>query len=147
MDSIIKELEQYSQDFVEKPHPQFSNRPVCPFAKWARLKNKIDYFIHDLHDLNNIVSKIQSFSSERSHEIVWLVHPSRDFPQDDLEKLAESLAKIFPEFEFFTGHPDSEFEFNGEKTRREPYPNIIVQDKEFLTTARKLNNEKTQPKP
>ena len=40
---IVRELIQYIVDFVEQPHPKLGNLPVCPFARRARLENRIRF--------------------------------------------------------------------------------------------------------
>ena len=39
---IVKEIQAWMQSFVEKPNPKFGNMPPCPYARQARLQNKID---------------------------------------------------------------------------------------------------------
>ena len=45
---IVRELSQYIIDFVERPHPKLGNLPVCPFARKARLENRIQFEVLEL---------------------------------------------------------------------------------------------------
>jgi hypothetical protein len=37
---------EYMKEFLEKPHWLFPGLPVCPFARKARLENRILYKVH-----------------------------------------------------------------------------------------------------
>ena len=45
-DEIQLKLNQWLVDFVEKPNPLLNNWPPCPYARQARLSNKI-HFVFD----------------------------------------------------------------------------------------------------
>jgi hypothetical protein len=53
--SVVKWL----SEFVELPHPALHNFPVCPYAKRARLDNKIDFRI-GINPYNDLVSLAHS---------------------------------------------------------------------------------------
>jgi hypothetical protein len=119
--------------FVEQPHEAFSNLPVCPFAKKARTSGKIEYYVHSLVMSDAIESKIIEFVQQNHFETLWLIHPNCIISSDETDMITESLSEKYgPELQFFSGHPKSNFQFGGIYTRREPYPNIIVQKKNFL---------------
>src|SRR5262245_22896578 len=42
-DDIVAAMEQWSEEFIEQPHPIVGDLPVCPFAKAARLKKSIRF--------------------------------------------------------------------------------------------------------
>jgi hypothetical protein len=128
MEAIINEFIHYLRNFVEKPNKLFSNLPVCPFAKQARLDNRIKFCICDLNDIPK--DKIPLLSKE---SVLWFIHPEKDFDQLKLEEISVNLSKEFTTFDFFTGHPESQIFY-----RREPHPNILVQNVDFLNEKRAI---------
>lgn len=120
-------------NFVEKPNPAFSNLPVCPFAKQARKSGKIECFVHNLSVCKEIEDRIAAFVAQDHHETLWLIQPNQEISSVDTDKVSDALSEKYgPELMFFSGHPESEFQMGGIYTRREPYPNIIVQKTSVL---------------
>src|SRR4028119_2326886 len=70
---IIESTLRWMTEFVELPHPIFSDLPICPFAKKARLANQISF-------------KIERFSArtefDRDSAIIKSIH---EFYNSDFE--------------------------------------------------------------
>lgn len=139
---ILKEMTDHLINFVEKPHPAFANLPPCPFAKKARLQNKIKFIIFDFtNGLTEDLSKLLQL--DPNYEIIWVINPNKNMPVDALYKLIDDINAVNPVLEAFGGHPEDPYEMAGVKTRQEPYPNFVLQSKEILDKARwKLKHTK-----
>lgn len=139
---------EHLKNFVEKPHEVFSNLPVCPFAKKARTYGKIECFVHSLLLIQPIYERLEIFAAQDFYETLWLIHPDLTIDSEQTDIIADELSKKYgPQLQFFSGHPESNFQMHGVYTRREPYPNIIAQKtslldrKEFLLKATKYYNK------
>lgn len=142
---IIISMLNHLVHFVEKPHPAFANMPPCPFAKKARIENKIKFVVFDFSEgLTDKLKEIIQLFPDPNYEILWVINPNKKMPVEAVYKLIESLNDwLNPYMETFGGHPNDPYESKGVKTRREPYPNFVVQVKEELNKARsKLKNTK-----
>ena len=139
MEHIVKEMTQYIEDFVIKPHPVFNNMSVCPFAKKALLKNKIQFEIYDFNDglKDSFLSIIRNFIDQNIFELLMFIGPN-DIDIVKLHNFTKQLEGVFAEVEVFDGHPQDDFNVAGLYTHREPYPNIVVQKKSLLNKARNL---------
>ena len=65
---IVRELTQYIIDFVEQPQPKLGNLPVCPFARKARLENRIRF---EVRALTRARSSTWCRCSKRSLNFTW----------------------------------------------------------------------------
>ncbi|HEY9903702.1 MAG TPA: hypothetical protein V6D43_14980 [Candidatus Sericytochromatia bacterium] len=74
---------EYMKEFLEKPHWLFPGLPVCPFARKARLENRILYKVHrfsldaDFLPDSPVVRMISEFRQEKCYEVLLVVHPNR----------------------------------------------------------------------
>ena len=65
---IIESTLRWMTEFVELPHPIFSDLPICPFAKKARLANQILFKIERFSALtefegdSTIIKSIHDFT-------------------------------------------------------------------------------------
>lgn len=126
-------------NFVEKPSETFANLPVCPFAKQARTFGKIQCFVHSLVLTRAIDEQIELFKGQDHYETLWLIHPNCIINSQETDAISDDLARRYgPELQFFSGHPQSNFQMYGIYTRREPYPNIIVQKTSLLNRKERL---------
>jgi hypothetical protein len=139
---ILKEMKDHLINFVEKPHPAFANLPPCPFAKKARLQNKIKFIVFDF--TNGLTEELNKLiQPDPNYDIIWLINPNKAMPIEVLYKLIDDINALHPTLEAFGGHPKDPFEIAGVKTRQEPYPNLLFQSKETLEKARwKLRHTK-----
>lgn len=136
MDAIIQEFILYIENYIEKPNKIFKNLPVCPFAK--KFKSKVKFLVIDL-DLEKIRELISVF--DYNYIIYTIIHSSKEFDINLLKSVTSQLEKDHPLFEIFYGHPNDDFNINGEFTRRDPYPNIqIVVKSEIEKFRKKLEN-------
>jgi hypothetical protein len=123
---IVRELYQYIIDFVEQPHPKLGNLPVCPFARKARLENRIQLEVMEL-TREGVLALVPLFAANPEVDLMICIHPRKDgLSSIEVRRLAEVLNQALPAMNLMAIglHPDDPFNIDGLYTRREPYPNI-----------------------
>lgn len=123
---IVRELSQHIIDFVERPHPKFANLPICPFARKARLENRIQFEVLEL-TCDGVLALVPSFTAKPELHLMICIHPRRDgLSSAEVHRLVEALNRALPAMNLMAlgGHPDDPFNIDGLYTRQEPYPNI-----------------------
>jgi hypothetical protein len=124
--AIVRELSQYIMAFVEQPHAKLGNMPVCPFARRARLENRIRFEVHEL-TYEAILALVPSFLAKSQLDLMICIHPRRDgISCAEVRRLVEMLNRSLPAVNLMAIglHPADPFNIDGLYTRREPYPNI-----------------------
>ena len=122
----MREVSQYVIDFVEQPQPKLANLPVCPFARNARLENRIQYEVLEL-TREGVLAQIPLFTAKPELHLMICIHPSRTgVSSAEVYQLVEVLNDVLPAVNLSAlgGHPEDPFNIDGLYTRREPYPNI-----------------------
>lgn len=134
---------EYMKEFLEKPHPVFGDMPVCPFARKARLENRILYkvvpfCIHADFNPNSLVMKmIHEFCQER-YEVLLVIHPEKQaMTKCQMDEFIDQLNKKISDAGLiaFGGHCDDDFNVQGIYTRKEPFLNFTVQSKQLIKQA------------
>jgi len=145
-DEIVGHMIQYLESVLEKPHPIFGGLPICPFAKGARLQNKICYKVLrlrsvELADNAELINAIGEFYIRNDHEVMLVISP--DITALSVEQIVQLVInlneKLAPlRLVVFGGHPDDDFNIQGVRTRQEPYINLTVQPIELLKAASRV---------
>lgn len=140
---VIQRMVEYMKEFLEKPHQVFRGLPVCPFARKARLDNRILYKVHRFASTPDVaeMEMIREFCQEQRYEVLLVMHPEKQAltqlqMQEFLEKLNEKIAAAG--LVAFGGHPQQDFQIQGICTRQEPYINFTVQFQQRLKDASDL---------
>jgi len=140
---VIHRMVEYMNEFLEKPHQVFRGLPICPFARKARLENRILYKVHRFAMAPDVaeMEMIREFCQEQHYEVLLVMHPEKQAltqlqMQEFLEKLNAKIAAIG--LIAFGGHPDQDFQIQGIYTRHEPYLNFTVQFQQRLKDASDL---------
>jgi len=136
-------MTQYLSETLEQPHPAFGNLPICPFAKQARLKGQIRFFVYafssnDLDASSPLLNEVEQFLHLQQHQVLFIIHPDRQgIKFDQLLNFVTQLNQQLQSFRLtaFGGHPDDLFNIQGINTRQEPYPNLTIQSVEKLKQA------------
>ncbi|AFZ25728.1 hypothetical protein Cylst_3592 [Cylindrospermum stagnale PCC 7417] len=144
---IINSMVEHMRNFIEKPHPVFSDMPVCPFTQKARQQETIIYQVYSfssIHDLNcdsHLIQLINNFNSSVNHEALLFIHPDKQaMTPDEIEKFVERLNEIISHTGLiaFAGHPHHDFNIQGVFTRQAPYLHFIVQSYQIIKTSSDL---------
>jgi hypothetical protein len=140
---VISTMIQYLQDVLEQPQPVFGGLPICPFAKQARLHNKIDFQVqrfrlNDFASSSPLMGMIHQFAKTRQHDVLLIIHP--DPPVISLVQFQREIDCLNRHLEplhltGFGGHPDDAFQIQGVRTRQDPFLNLTIQSIEKLSHA------------
>jgi hypothetical protein len=140
---IIESTLRWMTEFVELPHPIFSDLPICPFAKKARLANQILFKIErfsaqtEFDGDSTIIKSIHEFYNS-DFEIMLVINPEKTaITAPQIKELVAQLNNHISELGLlaFAGHPEEDFNIDGLHTRRMPYPSLSVQLNSKLKAA------------
>ncbi len=142
-DEIVSHMIQYLESVLEKPHSIFGGLPICPFAKRARLQNKILYQVLPLRAVElafnaELMHLIEEFYTKDCHEVMLVISP--DVAALSVNQVAQLVANLNERLAplklvVFGGHPADDFNVQGVRTRQEPYINLTVQPIKGLRVA------------
>ena len=81
---ITSKLNEWMINFVEKPNPLLGNWSPCPYARQARVNNKIyiDFEVADIHELLPLLE---------TYEVLIVCYDHNKITSEDFRKLAEKL--------------------------------------------------------
>jgi hypothetical protein len=141
---LINLMVEYMKEFLEKPHPVFGGLPVCPFARKARLEDRILYKVDrfwphtDLNPDSSVIRIISEFCQENRYEVLLVIHPENQvMTRFEMQKFIDCLNEKISAAGLvaFGGHPADDFNIQGVYTRQEPYIHFTVQSKQLLNQA------------
>ena len=148
-DEIVSHMIQYLESVLEKPHSIFGGLPICPFAKRARLQNKILYQVLPLRAVEpalnaELMHAIEEFYTRNCYDVMLVISP--DVTALSVNQVAQLVANLNERLAplklvVFGGHPADDFNIQGVRTRQEPYINLTVQPIERLRAASKQLEE------
>jgi hypothetical protein len=129
--AIRQQLEHWLTDFVEQPNPLLNNWPPCPYAKQARLSNKI----HIVFD--NPLSIAEYVSLLNDYDVVVLCFDHVKFSSDQIELFSKHINSIllWQDYVVLEDHPDSEEFINGVQMNFGKCGLMILQRLSKLNTA------------
>jgi hypothetical protein len=145
MEPCVQEFIDYIKGFLEKPHERMQNLPVCPFVHRARTHDKLifhDYRFspQDLIACEQLDIWFTEFAAG-SKETLIIIDPDREgVGNDTMRAIARLLQGRFAASELlvFEGVSDDPFNVAGMRTRKEPFPHLIVQKRSILEAARQI---------
>ena len=136
--SIRRKLEQWLVEFVEKPNPLLNNWPPCPYARQARLANKI----HIVFDSPLEISRYVPFLDD--YDVVVLCFDSTEYSSSQIELFTRHINSILihKDYVVLEDHPDSEEFVNGAKMNFGECGLMVLQRLSKLNTAADQLREK-----
>ena len=136
--SIRQKLEQWLVEFVEKPNPLLNNWPPCPYARQARLANKI----HIVFDSPLEIALYVPFLD--NYDVVVLCFDHTEFSAGQIEKFTRHINSIlvWKDYVVLEDHPDAEEFVNGVKMNFDKCGLMILQRLSKLNTAADQLREK-----
>ena len=133
---IEQKLTDWMVNFVEKPHPGLGNWPPCPYARQARLTNKIKIVHADSSCLIDTVE--QQLPELEQKEVVVICFDHTKISAQDLEKLIKVYNQqvlIARNYVILEDHPDAEELVNGVHMNFGHCGLLVIQRLDKLTTA------------
>jgi hypothetical protein len=108
---IRQRLQQWLVDFVEKPNPLLNNWPPCPYARQARLDNKIHIVFDSPLRIADYVSHLDT------NDVVVLCFDHAEFTATQIELFTKHINSIllFKDCVVLEDHPGTEELINGVK--------------------------------
>jgi len=136
--SIRVKLNQWLTDFVEKSNPLLNNWPPCPYARQARLSNRI----HIVFDSPLEIAQYVTFLDD--HDAVVLCFDHTKFSARQIELFTRHINSIlvWKDFVVLEDHPDSEELINGVKMNFGECGLMVLQQLSKLNTAANQLREK-----
>ena len=109
--SVRQKLEQWLVNFVEKPNPLLSNWPPCPYARQARLANRIQIVFDSPLEIAQYKSLLETY------DVVVLCFDHTKFSSSQIELFTQHIYSIliWQDCVVLEDHPDSEEFVNGVK--------------------------------
>ena len=112
-DLITQELDQWLQDFVEKPHVGLENWAPCPYARKARLDKQIKILFSGIPDLKH--ETWACLPSLTLQEVVIICFDHEQINVSELQKLVMDWnTELMPQdYVILEDHPDAPEHVNG----------------------------------
>ena len=103
---IKKSLEEWLENFVEVPNPKLGDWPPCPFARQARLSNKIEIKFADFPKFDHIVN--QSLADLETKDVIIICFDHEKISANILQKYVQiANQKLMPlNYVILEDHPD-----------------------------------------
>ena len=112
-EQITKQLHDWLRDFVEKPNPALNGWPVCPYARQARINNKIEIAFAESDQLRSTVENNLSVLADKDVLVVCFDHRNVD-PNQLIEDVIAWNKELMPRnYVILEDHPDTPEILNG----------------------------------
>jgi hypothetical protein len=134
MDDIINNIKDWIINFIEIKTPIFGNLPVCPFARKERIKNKINYIVTDISNIDNIISNIEQNNFDDKTTLL-LIDTHNKLTVQEKEKFEDIINEKCPNNWAVYCLANEDLNFNGFKTRTNEYPLIIITGRKEVEKA------------
>lgn len=135
---IRQKLTSWLVDFVEKPNPLLNNWPPCPYARQARITNKVHIVFDSPIDIAHYVSFLDEY------DVVVLCFDHTKFSASQIELFTKHINSIliWKDFVVLEDHPDSIELINDVKMNFGKCGLLILQRLSKLNTAANQLREK-----
>jgi hypothetical protein len=136
--SVKLKLNQWLVDFVEKPNPLLNNWPPCPYARQARLTNKIHVVFDSPLQIAQYVSSLDAY------DVVVLCFDHTQFSASQVERFSRHINSILilRDYVVLEDHPDAVELINGVPMNFGECGLMILQRLSKLNTAADQLKEK-----
>lgn len=110
---ITEKLQKWMTEFVEVPNLKLGNWPPCPYARQARISNKVGILFSDIADIADTISK--SLELLESKEVVVICFDHTLIEATELQQLVEGTNKrlMLNNYVILEDHPDATEYVNG----------------------------------
>ena len=120
------ETKEWLEFHVEKPREELNGFALCPYAKQARLKNKITFRL-GVHPLNDLIEHAEH--GNQGYDVFMYVYDPEEWDSDTFHKMVYKgndsyLAQV--DLLSLPDHPDSVEEINGIKCNQGTYAYSMI---------------------
>jgi hypothetical protein len=132
---IVEKLNNWMREFVEVPNPKLGDWAPCPYARQARISNKIKIIFSEIDYLSKIVKNSTDFLDVMEVVVICFDHKLVNpvILQEWVESMNNDLMK--DNFVVLEDHPDSPEYINGVKMNFGECGLLIVQKLDKLNNA------------
>jgi hypothetical protein len=111
--NIPAQLRIWLENFIERTNPDLGNWPPCPYARQARINNRIAFVGADAHQISDSVGKYEYLL--QNHDVVVMYFDHTTISSDYLQQQVHEInRKIMPEdLVILEDHPDATETING----------------------------------
>ena len=113
MRTIEEDIISWSKDFLELPNKELGDKPVCPYAKKARISGQIDIVVEESGEklLQTVVNQCNRFT-ESGKKICIVACPDLETTADELDNYVHALNHIFVPQDIYmmASHPGNDLE-------------------------------------
>ena len=134
-EQIVQDLTEWMKDFVEKPNPLLNNWAPCPYARQARIADKIEIVFSEPIKLIATVEKNLSLLDDKDVFIVCFDHTA--ISSDEISELVKTHNKLLMKKDVVVleDHPDAVETLNGVEMNFGKCGLLLVQKLSKLSTA------------
>ena len=135
LQTVTADILKWSETFVEQPHPVLGGWPPCPYARQARLSNRIQILLgtNPYFDL-----RLRSRWGMYDFDVIVYVYDPAEWPYQRFHAEIESAQTEFllsHDIIALEDHPDSVENVNGVVMNQGQYAMVFVQSLSKLNTA------------
>jgi hypothetical protein len=130
-----KEIEQWIVDFVEKPNPLLNNWAPCPYARQARLSQKVDIRQGCYNPIDDLKQ-----AGLGDYDVVAYVYGPERWPADEFNQLVEIVNVSYLSQRgliALADHPDDVEMVKGVSMNQGTYAIVFLQQADKLDDAAK----------
>ena len=134
-DLAQQHIKQWIIDFVEKPNPLLNNWPPCPYARQARMNNRISIRPGCFNPIDDLKQVIMG-----DHDVLLYVYDRARWPADEFNQLVDiaNMTHLSAQGLFaLADHPNDVETVMGVTMNQGTYAMLFVQDLVKLDQAAK----------
>ena len=113
MRTIEEDIISWSKDFLELSNKELGDKPVCPYAKKARISGQIDIVVEECGEklLQTVVNQCNWFT-ESGKKICIVACPDLEVTADELDSYVHALNHVFVPQDVYlmASHPGNDLE-------------------------------------
>lgn len=135
IETVTADILSWSERFVEQPHPVLGGWPPCPFARQARLNNRVQVLLgtDPYFDL-----RLRSRWGMYNFDVIAYVYDPAEWPYERFHVMIEAAQSEFllpHDLIALEDHPDSVEDVNGVIMNQGQYAIVFVQSLSKLNDA------------
>lgn len=139
---IVGKLTKWMTEFVEMPNNKLGNWPPCPYARQARVNNKIAIKFSTVDEFTDVVR--ESFETLEDKEVVVICFDHKTVQPDFLKNLVIDMNNVLMPMNYviLEDHPDSLEYINGVNMNFGECGLLVLQKLDKLNKASEQLKEK-----